>query len=122
MSELRVYANSNSEAAAVTGAAPSSSLVKAAHEFEAAMMKELMAPMVPGHDVLGADEEAASSSATGDFAGEALGNAISESGGFGIAKSIIRQLSHQPGGASNHFGNSPVPGILPSNTVPRPLK
>jgi len=91
------------------GTAPSPRLVKAAHEFEAAMMKELMAPLVPGHDLLGGEEEVGSSSALGDFAGEALGKAISESGGFGIAKSIIRQLGHLPGVQGNHSRTLPYP-------------
>lgn len=82
---------------------PQPRLVKAAHEFEAAMMKELMAPLEPGHDPLGGEAEDGSSSALGSFAGEALGKAISEHGGFGIAKSIIHQLT------GNHSGNSPVP-------------
>ncbi len=86
-----------------TAATPQPRLVKAAHEFEAAMMKELMAPLEPGHDPLGGEAEDGSSSALGSFAGEALGKAISEHGGFGIAKSIIHQLT------GNHSGNSPVP-------------
>ena len=86
-----------------TATTPQPRLVKAAHEFEAAMMKELMAPLEPSHDPLGGETEDSSSSALGSFAGEALGNAISEHGGFGIAKSIIHQL------AGNHSGNSPVP-------------
>ena len=80
---------------------PQPRLVKAAHEFEAAMMKELMAPLEPGHDAV--DGEDSSFSALGSFAGEALGKAISEHGGFGIAKSIIHQLT------GNHSGNTTVP-------------
>ena len=92
---------------------PQPRLVKAAHEFEAAMMKELMAPLEPGHDSLDGGEDADGSvSALGSFAGEALGKAISEHGGFGIAKSIIRQLT----AIGNHSGNSPVPKIL--NALP----
>ena len=88
---------------------PQPRLVKAAHEFEAAMMKELMAPLEPGHDSLdGGEDGDGSVSALGSFAGEALGKAISEHGGFGIAKSIIHQLT----AISNHSGNSPVPKIL----------
>jgi Rod binding domain-containing protein len=86
---------------------PSPKLVNAAHEFEASLMKELMAPLLPGHDLSGEDEEG-SASALGEFAGEALAKAISEHGGFGIASGILRQLSSQ----SNHFGNSVVPEHL----------
>jgi hypothetical protein len=70
------------------------------------MMKELMAPLEPGHDPLsGSDEDSNSFSALGTYAGEALGKAISEHGGFGIAKSIIHKLTV----AGNHSGNTPVP-------------
>ena len=97
-----------------TTVSPLPRLVTAAHEFEAAMMKELMAPLEQGKDILGGNEEESSSnSALGSFAGEALGKAISEHGGFGIAKSIIAQLSHPanrvPLARSNHSWNASVP-------------
>jgi Rod binding domain-containing protein len=101
---------------------PQPRLVTAAHEFEAAMMKELMAPLEQGKDILGGnEEESGSNSALGSFAGEALGKAISEHGGFGIAKSIIAQLSHPanrvPLARSNHSGNASVP--KPEREQPR---
>ena len=86
--------------------APQPRLVRAAHEFEAAMMKELMAPLSSGDDSLGGGDEEGSSSALNSFAQEALGKALSEHGGFGIANSIIKKLSAQ----SNHSGNPSVPG------------
>ena len=65
-------------------------LVKAAHEFEAQLMKELLKPLTSnGEDEAGAGSEGALS----DFAGEALGGRLSEGGGFGIARSVIRSLS-----------------------------
>jgi Rod binding domain-containing protein len=82
---------------------PQPRLVKAAHEFEAAIMQELMTPLLPGHDSLDGDD-AGSSSALSAFAGEALGQALSERGGFGIADRIIRQLS----AGGNHSGKTPV--------------
>jgi Rod binding domain-containing protein len=97
---------------AVSALPPSPRLVSAAHEFEAAMMKELMAPLTPGHDLSGGDEDRDSSSALDSFAGEALGKAISEHGGFGIAKAILHQLST----GSNHSGKTAVP--LSSNGTP----
>lgn len=87
---------------AASEAALSPKLVSTAHEFEAAMMKELMAPLEQGHDPLGGEDEEGSSSAISSFAGEALGKAISEHGGLGIAKSILRQLAAE----SNHSGNT----------------
>jgi len=92
--------------------APSPKLVSAAHEFEAAMMKELMAPLQSGDE----DDEG-SSSALGSFAGEALGKAISEHGGFGIAKSILQQLSTE-----NHSGKKNVPKNSNGNTANVPFK
>lgn len=60
-------------------AAPNPRLVRAAHEFEAQMMKELLEPM-RGEDALTADDEDAglgqgsgSGGALGEFASEALG-------------------------------------------------
>ena len=111
MSHLSVFTPNMSQTGTVTlpstvvatEKTPQPRLVKAAHEFEAAMMKELMAPLEPGHDPLGGEAEDGSSSALGSFAGEALGKAISEHGGFGIAKSIIHQL------IGNHSGNPLVP-------------
>jgi Rod binding domain-containing protein len=81
--------------AASQPAAASPKLVHAAHEFEAAMMKELLAPLETGKDGLtgGDDDDSGSSSALGSFASEALGKAISEHGGFGIATGVLKQLA-----------------------------
>jgi Rod binding domain-containing protein len=91
---------------------PSPRLVRAAHEFEGQMMKELLKPMTGG-DVLAGDDgdddsSAGSSGALGEFASEALGQALSERGGFGIANRIVHELSHsgpQREGV-NKIGNS----------------
>jgi Rod binding domain-containing protein len=102
--------------------APPLRLVRAAHEFEAQMMKELMKPLNRGSSLTGTDpdgdDNAGSAGALGEFASEALGRALSERGGFGIATSIVRQLSHQ--GTQN--GPSPVTGNLHGNTVIKALK
>ena len=84
-------------AAAAAGAGAQSSkldsrLKPAAHEFEACMMKEFLAPLQ--HDALfddGKDSDGGegSSSALMSFGSEALARAISERGGFGIASKII---------------------------------
>ena len=84
---------------------PSPKLVSAAHEFEASMMKELMGPLTSGGDSLeGGEDGAGSESAITSFAGEALGKAISEHGGFGIANRILHQLS----ATGNHSGKTDV--------------
>lgn len=73
-------------------------LVRAAQEFEAQMMKELLKPMT-GQDALTGEEteaggNAGAGGALGEFASEALGQAISRRGGFGIANRILHDLSH----------------------------
>jgi Rod binding domain-containing protein len=89
-------------------------LVGAAHDFEASMMKELLAPLQPGEDSLsGGDDSEGSSSALAAFASEALGKAISEHGGLGIASSILHQLSSR----STHSGRASVPSTGPVTTT-----
>jgi Rod binding domain-containing protein len=73
--------------------APQPRLVRAAHEFEAQMMKELLKPMTGSSSLTGEDDEQGSGGALGEFASEALGRALSERGGFGIADSIVKDLS-----------------------------
>jgi Rod binding domain-containing protein len=83
--------------AAVSSATATSSprFVSAAHEFEAQMMQELLKPLSSTSGLDGEDDDSASGSgsALGEFASETLGKALSEQGGFGIATSIVRQLS-----------------------------
>jgi Rod binding domain-containing protein len=105
---------------ASTAAAPPPRLVHAAHEFEAQMMKELLRPMTGANGLDGEEGDSASGSngALGEFASEALGRALSEQGGFGIATSIVRELSPR--------GNKPAtPQVmrdLHGNTVMNSLK
>lgn len=100
--------------------APSPRLVRAAHEFEGQMMKELLEPMTGSDPLTGAEDNnsdsgAGSSGALGEFASEALGKALSERGGFGIADRIVRELSH----SGNPHGSGKVTGNLHGNTVLR---
>jgi Rod binding domain-containing protein len=94
-------------------------LVSAAHEFEAQMMKELLKPMTGKDALTGEDEvgggDAGSNGALGEFASEALGQALSQRGGFGIANSIVRDLSH----SGNKRETGKVTEILHGNTVMR---
>jgi Rod binding domain-containing protein len=77
-------------------------LTRAAHEFEAQMMKELLKPISSADALPGASEDSGlelgsvsgSGGALADFASEALGRALSERGGFGIADRIVRELGH----------------------------
>src|ERR1700735_3490048 len=72
-------------------------LVKAAHEFEAQLMKELMKPLTsggaPGDDEDDDDDRGSglgSAGALGEYASESLAQALSLQGGFGIADKIIK--------------------------------
>jgi len=83
-------------------------LVNAAQEFEAQMMKELLKPMT-GQDALTGEEtdagaDAGASGALGEFASEALGQAISRRGGFGIADHIVKELSRSGPLSANRKG------------------
>jgi Rod binding domain-containing protein len=93
------------EAGQTANAAPPR-LVRAAHEFEGQMMKELLKPMTNGDALTGedgdGDSDAGSGSAIGEFASESLGQALSQHGGFGIADRIVRDLSHPS--SVNHGG------------------
>lgn len=110
-------AASNSATAPAT---PSPRLVNAAHEFEAQMMKELLKPLTSTNGLNGEDDDSVggSSSALGEFASEALGRGLSEHGGFGIASSIVRQLTP----SSHKQGSSQVTGNQHSNTVMKNYK
>ena len=107
--------------AAVTANSPTPQprLVRAAHEFEAQMMKELMKPLDRSASLTGTDgdaeDDSGSSGALGEFASEALGRALSERGGFGIASSIVKQLCP----AVHQNGTIPVIGNLHANTAMR---
>jgi Rod binding domain-containing protein len=114
--EMQAITATAAEAGTGASATPQPRLVKAAHEFEAQMMKELMKPLNHGSSLTGADagedDDSGSGGALGEFASEALGRALSEQGGFGIASSIVKQLSH----GGNQNGTAQVTGNLHSNT------
>jgi len=76
-------------------ALPQPRLVKAAHEFEAQLMSELLKPLTAQGGLTEGDGDSASGGAMGEFASEALGRALSERGGLGIATSILSDLSHK---------------------------
>jgi Rod binding domain-containing protein len=102
---------------ATDAAVPQPRLVRAAHEFEAQMMKELMKPMTERSSLTGDEADSASESGSGgaltEFASEALGRALSERGGFGIANSIVKDLSR----SGTRTRTAPVTGNLHSDTV-----
>lgn len=103
-------------------ATPSPKLVRAAHQFEAMMMNELLKPLTDS-DGLGGDESDSDSGAgwggaLSSFASETLGQALSESGGLGIANEILRSFSHS--GNKNLSGK--VTRDSHGNTVIRALR
>lgn len=71
-----------------------SKLADAAQQFEAMMLQELLKPMRSSEDDLGGEKsEDGSFDTIASFGTEAVAKAISKSGGLGIAKQIIQQLS-----------------------------
>lgn len=85
---------------------PNPRLVRAAHEFEAQMMKELLKPLNASGGWNADSDDSGSSGALGEFASEALGNAVSQQGGLGIANSILQHLSD----SGNHGPTTKVIG------------
>lgn len=67
-------------------------LVRAAHEFEGQMMKELLKPLLQSDPVMGEDN-IGSAGVLNEFATESFGRALSEHGGMGIAHRILEDLS-----------------------------
>jgi Rod binding domain-containing protein len=69
-------------------------VAKAAREFEASLMKELLQPLQQQDGLFGGEKESdGSNDALSSFASDALAGAISSHGGFGIAKQIVEHLS-----------------------------
>lgn len=91
-------------------------LVTAAHQFEAAMMQEMLGPLTREMQGMGGLSSDAEDGVTDDgdggpnqaltsFASEALGEALSERGGFGIASSVLKKLSHVAHKSADTSGN-----------------
>ena len=86
------------------------------------MMKELLKPMSEGNSIMGEDQDSGTDSgsggALGEFASEALGRALSDQGGFGIASKIVQDLSK----TENRAGTTPVTGNVHRDTVIKALQ
>ncbi len=104
----------------LAGGAAQPRLVHAAHEFEGQMLKELLKPMTRSDGLTGEDDgsDANSNGVLGEFASQALGQALSERGGFGIAHQILGQISS----SGNHSGTTAVTGSSHVNTGMRTHK
>jgi flagellar protein FlgJ len=89
---------SSQQAVAVDGQ-KQAKLVDAAQQFEATMLQELLKPMQHGQDSWGGEAKSddSSSDTISSFGTEAVAKAISQGGGFGIAKQIVSKvtLEHQ---------------------------
>jgi Rod binding domain-containing protein len=86
----------------VTGSKPNADterrakLADAAQQFEAMMLQELLKPMRTSEDDLSGEKSDDSSFDTiASFGTEAVAKAISKSGGLGVARQIIQQLSKE---------------------------
>ena len=99
---------------ATTGTSPSyPKLQSAAHEFEASLMKEFLKPLQ--HDSLFADEDgkddyntSGSADTLMSYGAEAMAKAISEHGGFGIARQILDHFQTKQKGAPTEASGKPT--------------
>jgi len=98
--------------------APQPRLVRAAHEFEAQLMKELLKPLTAGSGLGASEDDTGSAGAMDEYAGEALGRGLSDRGGFGIADRMIAQLSQ----SGNRTASVPVTANRHSNNGPEPAR
>jgi len=91
---MHTIAATAAEAGSGSSVASQPRLVRAANEFEAQMMKELLKPLTSGSTLTGEDDDSSSGSggALGEFASESLARGLSEHGGFGVANRIVREL------------------------------
>jgi hypothetical protein len=77
------------------------------------MMKELLKPMTASSGLMGGEADDSGAGGTlGEFATECLGRALSEQGGFGIARSILGDLAH----SGNSSAGTQVTKNLHNNT------
>ena len=101
------------QGAMATNPTPPPRLVRAAHEFEAQLMKELLRPMTESGSLTGdGDSDNGGNGTLGEFASESLAGALSASGGFGIANRVLGEVSH----SGNSSKASPVTGIYNIDT------
>lgn len=105
---MQVHAANSSATAYARKSESEPRLIRAAHEFEGQLLKELLKPMTSGSGLGNETSEEGSEGILGEFASEALGKALSECGGFGIADGIIDRLSR----SGNHSGTEAVTGNL----------
>lgn len=91
---MNITFDSVSQTSAATTVQSRSKLADAAQQFEAMLLQEMLKPMrsEDGGWTGEANKDGASDTIT-SFGTEAVAKAISKSGGLGIAKQVIRQVS-----------------------------
>jgi peptidoglycan hydrolase FlgJ len=96
---MRVSSDIASNTSTPLDGAKQAKLVDAAQQFEATMLQELLKPMQHGQDSWGGEEKSddTASDTISSFGTESIAKAISQGGGFGIAKQIVSKvtLEHQ---------------------------
>ena len=72
-------------------------LVDAAQQFEATMLQELLKPMQHGQSSWAGEEKSddSASDTMSSFGTESIAKAISKGGGFGIARSVVKQVTQE---------------------------
>lgn len=90
--------------------APEPRLERAAHQFEAMMLKELLAPVTRGIALLGNSEENGAP-VLSEFASECMAGALSSAGGMGIAERIVQAVSHSGNTAPDRAEMRNVEGL-----------
>ncbi|WP_433964756.1 hypothetical protein [Tunturiibacter gelidiferens] len=72
-------------------------LVDASQQFEATMLQELLKPMQHGQSSWGEEEknDDSASDTMSSFGTESIAKAISKGGGFGIARSVVKQITQE---------------------------
>ncbi len=92
---MKLNLDVSSQTPVVTDRQKQNRLVDAARQFEASLLQELLKPMQHAKDNWGAEEKSNDSSTDtlSSFGTEAVAKAISEGGGFGIAKQIVSKVT-----------------------------
>jgi peptidoglycan hydrolase FlgJ len=91
---MKVTLDAGNTGSAAMDVAKRSKLEDAAQQFEAMMLQELLKPMRTSADDLGGEKsEDGSFDTIASFGTESVAKSIAASGGLGIAKQVVRQLS-----------------------------
>jgi Rod binding domain-containing protein len=115
---MHIYAGGAAAQVQAPGTNSQPRLIRAAHEFEGQMLKELLKPLTAGDGLTGDESEDCSKGILGEFSSEALGKALSEQGGFGIADRILSDFSR----SGNQPGTEAVTGNVHFDTGIRTFK